>query len=180
MQKIEERFILADEPINDDRLIERQDDFFGSKYQYYARTDRPFRTTGSYGYAHGGFTPQECVLPAYDFYTEGTDNQMTVTISNKSELADVTGDTFAVKLKAEGDASNIFASNRKIKVIVYAGSKQTQKSSTIDIKTSKDIEPLEFDVDDNDKVVVIDAETKEQLDSAVIKKSSARDLGGLL
>lgn len=180
VQKVEERFILADEPFNDNKLIGRQDDFFGYKYQYYAKTDRPFRTTGSYGYAHGGFTPQECVIPAYDFHIDDAGNQLRVSISNKSELADVAGDSFDVKLHTEGDATNVFASSRKIKVVVFAGSKQTQKSPTIEVQAGKSVQPIEFDVDENDKVVVIDAETKEQLDSASIKKSSARDLGGLL
>ena len=180
VQKVEERFILADEPLDDNKLIGRQDDFFGYKYQYYAQTDRPFRTTGSYGYAHGGFTPQECVIPAYDFHVEDAGSQLKVSISNKSELADVAGDSFDVKLHTEGDATNVFASSRKIKVVVFAGSKQTQKSPTIEVQAGKSVQPIEFDVDENDKVVVIDAETKEQLDSASIKKSSARDLGGLL
>ena len=180
VQKVEERFILADEPVNDNNLIGRQDDFFGYKYQYYAKTDRPFRTTGSYGYAHGGFTPQECVIPAYDFHIDDAGNQLRVSISNKSELADVAGDSFDVKLHTAGDATNVFASSRKIKVVVFSGSKQTQKSPTIEVQAGKSVQPIEFDVDENDKVVVIDAETKEQLDSASIKKSSARDLGGLL
>jgi hypothetical protein len=180
IQKVEERFILADEPVSDNKLIEWQDDFFGYKYQYYAKTDRPFRTTGSYGYAHGGFTPQECVIPAYDFHVKGAGKRLEVSISNKSELADVAGNSFDVKLHTEGDATNVFASSRKIKVVVFSGSKQTQKSPTLEVQAGKSVEPLEFDVDENDKVVVIDAETKEQLDSASIKKSSARDLGGLL
>jgi hypothetical protein len=180
VRKVEERFILADGPVNDNKLIGRQDDFFGYKHQYYAKTDRPFRTTGSYGYAHGGFTPQECVIPAYDFHVEDTGNQLKVSISNKGELVDVAGDSFYVKLHTEGDVTNVFASSRKIKVVVFAGSKQTQKSPTIEVQAGKSVQPIEFDVDENDKVVVIDAETKEQLDSASIKKSSARDLGGLL
>lgn len=180
VQKVEERFILADEPVSDNKLIERQDDFFGYKYQYYAKTDRPFRTTGSYGYSHGGFTPQECVIPAYDFHIDDAGNQLRVSISNKSELADVAGDSFDVKLHTAGDATNVFASSRKIKVVVFSGSKQTQKSPTIEVQAGKSVQPIEFDIDENDKIVVIDAETKEQLDSASIKKSSARDLGGLL
>jgi PglZ domain. len=180
VQKVEERFILADELLDDNKLIGRKDDFFGYKYQYYAKTDRPFSTKGKYGYAHGGFTPQECVIPAYDFHVEDAGNQLKVSISNKSELADVAGDSFDVKLHTEGDATNVFASSRKIKVVVFAGSKQTQKSPTIEVQAGKSVQPIEFDVDENDKVVVIDAETKEQLDSASIKKSSVRDLGGLL
>lgn len=180
IQKVEERFILADEPVNDNKLIGRQDDFFGYKYQYYAQTDRPFRTTGSYGYAHGGFAPQECVIPAYDFHVEDAGNQLEVSISNKSELADVAGDSFYVKLQTKEAATDLFTSSRKIKVVVFSGSKQTQKSPTLAVQAGELVDPLEFDVDNNDKVVVIDAETKEQLDSASIKKSSARDLGGLL
>lgn len=180
VKKVEERFILADEPVNDNKLIERQDMFFGFKYQYYAKTDRPFITKGQYGYSHGGFTPQECIIPAYDFHTDGADNQLKVSIANKKDLADITGDTFIVKLKAEGDASSLFASSRKVKIVVYSGGKPTQKSPTITAVADKEIAPLEFDIENNDKVVIIDAGTKAQLDYAPLKKSDARDLGGLL
>lgn len=179
VRKVEERFILADSPLRGEKLIERHDTFFDTKYQYYAKTDKPFRSVGSYGYAHGGFTPQECVIPAYDFTSEAVDNLVSVHILNKKDLTDVAGTTFVVKLRAEGDASNLFGSERKVKVIVYENDKAVQTSPTINARTGQDIVELEFDMVDNGKVVVVDATTKEQLDSTPLRKSDARDLDGL-
>lgn len=180
VNKVDERFLLSDSPISDDKLIERSDDFFGSSFQYYAHTDKPFVTTGSYGYSHGGFTPQECVIPAYDFQPSGSDNLVSVHILNKKDLMDVAGTSFIVKLKAEGNAGNLFGNERKIKVIVYENGKPVQTSQTINARPSQDMNELEFEMVDMGKVVIVDATTKEQLDSATLQKSDARDLGGLL
>ncbi len=65
VMKIEERYVLTDHPLPHSNLIEVEGNYFDSHYQYYARTDKPFATRGTYGYAHGGFTPQECIIPAY-------------------------------------------------------------------------------------------------------------------
>ena len=70
IQKIEERFVLTEEPLNAANLIEKAGRYFNSNYQYYAKTDKPFKTTGRYGYSHGGFTPQECIIPAYELNIE--------------------------------------------------------------------------------------------------------------
>ena len=46
-------------------LCQKEGRYLDSNYQYYARTDKPFVTRGAYGYAHGGFTPQECIIPVF-------------------------------------------------------------------------------------------------------------------
>lgn len=123
IQKIEERFVLTEEPLSVTNLIERAGRYFNSSYQYYAKTDKPFKTTGRYGYSHGGFTPQECVIPAYELNIESNDMALRVMISNKMELKAVTGNYFTVKLLAEGCESDLFRNERKVKLLLYAGSK---------------------------------------------------------
>ena len=68
--KSEERFCLANENLGNENIIARNQNYKGSQYQYYAKSDKPFVSKGAYGYAHGGFTPQECIIPAYEFATE--------------------------------------------------------------------------------------------------------------
>lgn len=71
--KVEERYILCEDPIPYGNLIEHEGSYFGSSYQYYAKTDKPFKTRGSYGYSHGGFTPQECIIPVYELSSDSSD-----------------------------------------------------------------------------------------------------------
>ena len=54
---IDERFAVSTDPVQCG-LIERNDVWTNGSFQYYAQTDKPFRTRGKYGYAHGGMTPQ--------------------------------------------------------------------------------------------------------------------------
>ena len=86
--------------------IERQSNFEGYDYQYYAKTDKPFVSRGSYGYAHGGLTPQECIIPIYCFSKDGVGESLKVTILNKTDLQSVTGAYFTIKIKGEGDAGS--------------------------------------------------------------------------
>lgn len=95
---VKERFFLTDDFINDSSFIRREDNFPGSSYQYYAKSDKPFKTRGAYGYAHGGFTPQECLIPMYCFTSLQGTSSLKVEIENKAELAAVTGQYFSVKL----------------------------------------------------------------------------------
>ena len=62
---------------------------------------------GSYGYAHGGLTPQECIIPIYCFSKDGVGESLKVTILNKTDLQSVTGAYFTIKIKGEGDAGSL-------------------------------------------------------------------------
>lgn len=181
IMKVEERYILSETQSTDKLLVERKSDYNGSHYQYYAKTDHPFRTTGSYGYSHGGFTPQECVIPAYDFSPVNGTESLKIIIVNKKELSDVAGSSFNVRIKAENDlSSSVFKSERKVKVLIFAGTKQVACTAILKLEAGHVIDDIEFDLEGDGKVVVIDADSKAQLDSAAIKKSSARDFGELL
>ena len=80
---VEERFATSDTHISNSSLIERQDTWSHGQYQYYAKTDKPFRTRGAYGYAHGGLTPQECLIPVYQFSQDCMLNELKVMIGNQ-------------------------------------------------------------------------------------------------
>lgn len=180
VQKIEERYVLTEEPLNAANLIEKAGRYFNSNYQYYAKTDKPFKTTGRYGYSHGGFTPQECIIPAYELNIETNNMALGVMISNKKELKSVTGNYFTVKLLAEGCESDLFRNERKVKLLLYAGNKMVSGNQIYSMKPSETIH-AEFEMTLGiDKVVLVDKETSVQIDSCSIIKSTSRDLDDLL
>lgn len=178
--KVNERFILSNSPIDDARLIERKEIFGGYAYQYYAQTDKPFVSRGTYGYAHGGLTPQECIIPMYCFSKEeSTEAGCNITIANKSDLLTVTGNYFTLKLKAQGDPSNLFTSSRKIKVQLFDQQGNTI-SSSIEMLQADSIFTKELEIMTAPcKLVVIDLKTTEQLDHCVVDRSHARDIDDL-
>lgn len=180
IQKIEERYVLTEEPLNAANLIEKAGRYFDSNYQYYAKTDKPFKTTGRYGYSHGGFTPQECIIPAYELNIETNNMALGVMISNKKELKAVTGNYFTVKLLAEGCESDLFRNERKVKLLLFAGNKMVSGNQIYSMKPGETIH-AEFEMAQGiDKVVLVDKETSVQIDSCSIIKSSSRDLDDLL
>ena len=178
ISKLEERFVLTETPLASTNLIEREDVFPQSQYQYYARTDKPFVSPGSYGYAHGGFTPQECVIPVYELSKKQNDIALKVQITNKNELKDITGNYFTVKLAGVGKESDLFTQSRKVKILTFAGGEVV--NSIIKTFSPGKNDELELEWKDGmNKIVVIDVETFAQIDSCDLKKSSSRDLDGL-
>lgn len=179
VKKVEERFILSDNPLSDSGYIEREDKFFDSRYQYYAETDKPFVTRGTYGYAHGGFTPQECIIPVYEFSTTSSSYNLGVSIVNKNELQKVTGNYFSIKLKADGCDSDLFTQERRVKIMLFAGNNLMNGNIIYSIKPGE-IVNFEFElVGGIDKVVIIDKDTSVQIDSSKISKSLNRDIDDL-
>ncbi len=170
---VKERFFLTDEYISESKIIRREDSFPGSIYQYYAKSDKPFRTRGAYGYSHGGFTPQECIIPLYRFSSKDKHSGIEVKIINKDALTSVSGQFFTVRLKGN-DASV----GQRVKVILYKNG--VQDSSTI-LKLDGNCEAsceLEL-TGDNMSIIVQDAQTNNQLDNAPVKKAFSRDLDDL-
>ena len=115
---LEERFCLANDTLEDENIIVRSQKYKDSQYQYYAKSDKPFVSKGAYGYAHGGFTPQECIIPAYEFANENQEF-LGVSIVNKSALQNVTGTYFIVKLKAESVEKTMFMAERIAVIQIY-------------------------------------------------------------
>lgn len=178
-QKVGERFVLCNDQILDDRFIERVGEFNGYAYQYYAKTDKPFVSRGAYGYAHGGMTPQECIIPMYCFSKETSYEGCKISISNKSDLKAVTGSYFTAKIVANGDASELFSSTRKIKVQLF-DSNGKSLGATLHTMTAGETKQMEFELPSSPcKLVITDKDTTEQLDSCEISKSTARDIDDL-
>lgn len=170
---VKERFLISDEYIDQPNLVRREDCFPGGHYQYYAKTDRPFRTRGAYGYSHGGFTPQECLIPFYCFTSSETSSSVDVTVSNRDALASVTGQFFTVRLKGNEAAIGL-----RVKVSLYSNGNLIS-ATIVKIGDSGDAE-VEFEtVDGLLSVIVQDTVTGVQLDNASIRKSASRDLDDL-
>lgn len=180
-KEVHERFI---------RTVEKQDnkDWLGVekpyeeyKFVYSAKSQRPFKSKGVYGYSHGGFAPQEIILPNFVFKKHKNVNAgLLVTIANKKELVEVTGEVFGVKLLAASTSINLFSTSRKVQIRLYVGSVNYSSSHIINMELGKE-ETLEFSFNGNSEIqaVLVDAMSQEQLDSVNIKKSNLRDLGGL-
>ena len=176
---VEDRFLTSANPISED-LFERSDVWLNGIYQYYAKTDKPFVKRGPYGYAHGGLTPQECLIPAYHFSVGNSKVELKVSINNKSDLSAVTGQFFTIKIKGVGDGSNLFETERKVQLFFYLeNGMENSKSGIIRIKAGEVCDFEDSLNHDMLKVVVVDAQTTEQLDFCIIKKSLSRDLDDL-
>lgn len=170
---VKERFFLTDEIISQSNFIRREDNFPGSRYQYYAKTDRPFRTRGAYGYAHGGFTPQECLIPLYCFSTSSTSDSVEAIIANKDSLSSVTGQFFTVKLKG-----NEAAIGSRLKVCLYSNG-SLAATAIVKIDESENGSAEFESIDGILSVIVQDPVSGIQLDNAPVKKSTSRDLDDL-
>ncbi len=179
--EVHERFLRTVEKQSNDEWIKIDSPSGEFRYVYVSKSHRPFKSKGKYGYSHGGFTPQEVVIPNFVFRKqESAIPGLKVTIINKKELLTVVGNLFVLKIQAASSAPNMFAVNRKVKTMIFSGSVNLACSNIISMEPGK-VESLEFSFDGKSEVkaVLLDAETQEQLDSFSIKKSDVRDLGGL-
>lgn len=180
IKKLEERFCLVNARLQDSKgLVEREDDFCDSAYQYYAKSDKPFKTKGVYGYSHGGFTPQECIIPIYEFSQDAAAEALHVSITNKKDLQAVAGLYFKLKLQAES-STDVFKQERRMEIHFFEGSKELS-IQIVTIKQGQLLDNNEFvmPASGKAKVVLVDASTKEQIDYCEVKGSSARDLDDL-
>lgn len=180
IKKLEERFCLTNARLQDSKgLVERQDDFCDSAYQYYAKSDKPFKTKGAYGYSHGGFTPQECIIPIYEFGQDAAAEALHISIANKKDLQAVAGQYFKLKLQAES-SEDVFKQERRMEIHFFEGNKELSMQIVI-IKQGQLLDNNEFvmPASGKAKVVLVDASTKEQIDYCEVKGSSARDLDDL-
>ena len=178
-----ERYILAEDKqtFDSDLLVERKIQLDGFNYAYFAKRTGPFKTPGVYGYSHGGLTPQETIIP-YLKWSQKDDSEdlLKISVINKKELSDVTGDLFVIKLKGTSNSSGLFASGRKVVLLFFAQDKKYNESDVITVAKDEEVKKeYQFGNHDLIEVKVLDAVTKEILDGATIKQSKARDLGGL-
>lgn len=163
-------------------LIEKEQSYGEYNYIYFAKTMSPFKTVGAYGFSHGGLSPQELITPFVCWENSSTDaNSLSTAIANKSDLKNVTGELYSVKVQAGSSDDSLFSQERKVYLLFFSKGKQIDKSEIITLTSGADAEKeFAFDGYNEIEVQLLDAITKEQLDRAVIKKDNARDLGGLL
>lgn len=163
-------------------FIEVEKTYSHFNYLYFSRNMNPFKTPGVYGFSHGGVSPQEIVTPFFCWErSEDSTPALSVSISNKDELKSVTGELFQLKIKSEEGPGDLFAMERKIYLVFFSNNTQVNKSDVFTIQRDQ-IVPKEYTFDGNTEIEVqlLDAQTKQQLDRAVIKQNKDRDLGGLL
>ena len=181
-KEVHERFIRTVEKQNNQEWLSINKEYGEYNYLNVAKSARPFKSTGVYGYSHGGFTPQEIIIPKFRFSkNHNQTSQLETFIANKADLNDVTGELFIIKLDSAKTASDLFGAVRKVHIKLYAGNTEYQSSDIITIEAGKTVEK-EFSFNKNTQIqaVLLDATTQEQLDTTLVKKSNLRDLGGLL
>ena len=180
--KINERYIRTVERQNKQDWIEFKEKYDNFNYVYVAKNHKPFKSVGVYGFAHGGLTPQEVIIPNFVFERQKEkSDELKVEILNKDTLTEVTGENFGIKIKATGSNKNLFAPARKIQILLYADNINYSSSNIVEMNAGSE-QSFEFSFNKKNKVkaILIDANTREQLDFVEIFKSSARDLDGLL
>ena len=104
---------------------------------------------------------------------------MKVTIQNKDDLKNVTGELFQLKIKADKGAGDLFSMERKVYLVFFSNKVQINKSDVFTIqKESSDYQRISRLTETQKlKFILLDAQTKEQLDKAVVKQNKDRDLG---
>lgn len=182
--KISERFIRSvdKQTIDNNLLIEKEVIYNNFNYCYFAKRLGPFKSTGVYGFSHGGLSPQETIIPFLKWSNENNNHeQLQVAIVNKKELNDVTGDLFSLVLKGYSTDSSLFSSERKIMILFFANNKNINESDIITIDKNDELKKeFRFRSNTEIEVKIVDAITKEQLDKVIVKQNKVRDLGGLL
>jgi hypothetical protein len=161
-------------------LIEAKKDYKQFSHLYFSRNINPFKTPGLYGFSHGGICPQEIVTPLFCWERSETTSTLTVVIENKSDLKDVTGELFRIKIRSNKDTEDLFSIERKVYFVFFAKKIQINKSDVFTIQRNEIItKEYTFDGYPEIEVQLLDASSKQQLDRAIIKQNKARDLGGL-
>lgn len=178
-----ERYIRTNskQDIDTDLLMESEIKYGDSNYCYFSKRLGPFKTPGVYGFSHGGLSPQETIIPFLKWSnTTNSEDELNVVISNKSDLKEVTGDLYAIKLSATSELDDLFTLTRKIVLLFFENNQKINESEIITIEKNQQLKKeYRFDRHSEIEVIVLDAITKEQLDKTTVKKSNARDLGGL-
>lgn len=178
-----ERYIrtVQKQKIDDNLLIEKEIGYDDFKYCYFAKRSGPFKTPGVYGFSHGGFTPQETIIPFLKWTNQTNQIEtLRIEVMNQSELKEITGNLFSIRLKALSDSQDLFASSKEINVMFFENGKLVKTLENLSIAKDQEIKIEEsFDKINEFDVIIVDSKTKEQLKKFVVKQSSSRDLGGL-
>ncbi len=178
--KTAERYIRLQERLPDgDNYVVKENK---GKYFCFTKSINPFKSIGRYGFSHGGASPQELITPYFCWERSGgCTATLPVIINNKEDLKDVTGELFPIIIKAGKGAGDLLSIERKVFLVFFVNRAQVNKSDVFTIQREKAItKEYAFDGNPQIEVHLLDADTKQQLDKAVVKQNKARDLGGLI
>ena len=91
------------------------------------------------------------------------------------------GELFPIILYAKSGWNSLFSLSRKIFINFYVDGKNIKTSDVFEIQANSTIKK-EYSLDGNKQmqIQILDAETKELLDSTKVIKNQGRDLDGLL
>jgi hypothetical protein len=178
-----ERYIRSHERLPGlEKMIEVERPQGRYKYLYLARNLNSFKTPGVYGFAHGGATPQEIVTPLFCWErVNGAGAALPVKLANKDAMQGVTGELFGLRVEAENGSGELFARERRVYLAFFSKQVSTNKSDVFTVTANGAVQKdYPFDGHAEIEAQLLDAETKELLDKAVITQTKARDMGGLL
>ncbi len=177
-----ERYIrTTDRQSPSPELIEYRQQYKEFNFVYFAKHIKPFKTPGKYGYAHGGLSPQELIIPFVTFSTKTSSLQVLhISVANERQLSGVVGDYFSLHLKADDGAGDIFTQDRKVQLLFIDNGKEFNKSDIVTIKAGELIKKeFSFDRHLNIDVIVVDALSRQSVTKVKVSQTIARDLGGL-
>ena len=177
-----ERYIrTTDRQSPSPELIEYRQQYKEFNYVYFAKHIKPFKTPGKYGYAHGGLSPQELIIPFVTFSTKTSSLQeLRISVANERQLSGVVGDYFSLHLKADDGVGDIFTQERKVQLLFIDNGKEFNKSDIVTIKAGELIKKeFSFDRHLNIDVIVVDALSRQSVTKVKVSQTIARDLGGL-
>lgn len=178
-----ERYIRTQSklPVQSNAFIVAEKSYKQFEYVYFAKNINPFKTPGLYGYSHGGVSPQELVTPYFCWERSGAPiDTLPVFIENKEELKDVTGNLYVIKIQAQKGAGDLLSMERKVYLVFFANKQLVNTSDIFIIWQNEQINKnYSFDGNTEIEIHLLDAGSKQQLDRTVVKKNTARDLGGL-
>ncbi|NLD98926.1 MAG: hypothetical protein GX640_03550 [Fibrobacter sp.] len=85
-----------------------------------------------------------------------------------------------MKIRSNKGPTDLFSLERKIYFVFFSNSAQINKSDILTIKRGEVItKEYTFDGNSEIEMQLLDATTKQKLDSAIIKQNKERDFGGL-
>jgi hypothetical protein len=170
------------QPHLNSEMIEVHRSYKQFNHLYFAKNLNPFKTPGVYGFSHGGLAPQEVVVPFFTWTNSSAPtNALTVEILHKADLKGITGNNYSVTVQAGTGDGELFSHDRKLCLLFFSNQEQVGKSDIFTLKSNQSTsKEFEFDGHSTIDMQLLDAETKELLDSATTTQNNDRDLGGLL
>ena len=182
--ELKDRYIATKEPLDSqpNNSIHIEMEYKEYNHLYFAKGLKPYRSPNEYGFAHGGVTPQELLIPHLTVKGSkgAVGQQLGVSIANKDALKDIAVANVDIILEAEA-VDELLESNRSVYLEFYREEDKFKDTNVITVTAGhKEKFEARFDSMEDCQVQLRDAETKKTLDKANLHFESARDLGGLM